>query len=159
MNLLNEFLDIIAQLNAAKIPYAICGGWALAIHGVPRFTRDIDLLIRPEDFSIVVAIAVQGGFDPAVESLSLEQIDGSRCEVRRLNKFQGNDHYVFDVILAQVSLEPIWASREIFAWQGRQISVCSAIGLARMKRLASRPQDLVDIQSLGFDINDPAIQP
>ncbi|MSU77989.1 MAG: hypothetical protein EXS16_07820 [Gemmataceae bacterium] len=159
MNLLDEFLAIITQLGDAKIPYAICGGWALAIHGVPRFTMDIDLLVRPEDFQNVLAIAVKSGFDAAVESLSLVQIDGSRCEVRRLNKFDGNDHTVFDVILAQDSLEPIWASREIFAWQGRQLPVCSAIGLARMKRLASRPQDLVDIQSLGFDINDPAIQP
>ncbi len=159
MNLLDEFIAIITQLDDANIPYAICGGWALAIHGVPRFTRDIDLLVRSEDFLNVVNVAAICGFDSTVESLSLIQIDGSRCEVRRFNKFHGEEHYVFDAILAQDSLEQVWASREWFEWKGRRVPVCSAIGLARMKRLASRPQDLVDIQSLGFDIDDPTIQP
>ncbi len=158
MNLLEEFIVIITHLDDSNIPYAICGGWALAIHGVPRLTRDINLLVIPGDFANVVDVATRCGFDSVVESLSLAQRDGTKCEMRRLNKFQGEDHVILDVILAQESLASIWSSQTKIEWNGRFLHVCSALGLAQMKWLSGRPQDLLDIQSLGFDIHDATLQ-
>ena len=40
-NLLDEFKAITEALNSAGIEYAVCGGWAMAIHGLPRTTQDI----------------------------------------------------------------------------------------------------------------------
>jgi len=44
------------------VDYALCGGVALAIHGVPRATQDIDLLVRPEDLSRLREVARMCGF-------------------------------------------------------------------------------------------------
>lgn len=40
-SLLEEFVGFTETLNRLKIDYAICGGWAMAIHGLPRATIDI----------------------------------------------------------------------------------------------------------------------
>lgn len=46
MDLRQELLKLVAALQQAGIDYAVCGGFAVAIHGYPRLTTDIDLLIR-----------------------------------------------------------------------------------------------------------------
>jgi hypothetical protein len=51
--LLEEFKSITQALNDAGIDYAVCGGWAMAIHGLPRATIDIDLLILGDDLERV----------------------------------------------------------------------------------------------------------
>ena len=43
--LTNELFSLVDCLTAAGIDYAVCGGLAVALHGYPRATRDIDLLI------------------------------------------------------------------------------------------------------------------
>ncbi len=48
-----EFLAVVDTLNDACIDYAVCGGIGLAIHGHPRFTRDIDFLIQAESWNKV----------------------------------------------------------------------------------------------------------
>lgn len=46
--LLDELSKLISALDENKIEYAVCGGLALTIHGFPRATFEIDILIRPE---------------------------------------------------------------------------------------------------------------
>jgi hypothetical protein len=43
-----DFRDLCALLNAAKVEFLIVGGYAVAFHGAPRFTGDLDILIRPD---------------------------------------------------------------------------------------------------------------
>ena len=49
MDLKQELLKVVETLNLASVPYALCGGMAVVLHGYPRLTRDIDLLIRPQE--------------------------------------------------------------------------------------------------------------
>ncbi len=43
-----DFRELLALLNKYKVEYLIVGGYALAFHGAPRFTGDIDIFVRPE---------------------------------------------------------------------------------------------------------------
>ena len=43
-----DFRDLLALFNAHKVDYLIVGGYALAFHGVPRYTGDIDIFIKPD---------------------------------------------------------------------------------------------------------------
>jgi hypothetical protein len=52
-----ELKRIINSLNENNVEYAVCGGWAMAIYGVPRATVDIDLLISEESLEKVFEIA------------------------------------------------------------------------------------------------------
>ncbi|MBP7585083.1 MAG: nucleotidyltransferase family protein [Spirochaetes bacterium] len=49
MDLYRELTSIIDCLNARGIEYAVCGGLAVAFHGYPRFTGDIDIMLMPAD--------------------------------------------------------------------------------------------------------------
>lgn len=158
MDLAEEFTALIIGLQAANIEFAVCGGVAMGLHGFPRFTKDIDFLMQPGDLSRVLAVAKNCGFEDQVVSMSLGQAERA-CEIRRLNKFQGEDHLMLDLLLVVPSLQDVWSGKVPFAWRGLTVFAVSAAGLAKMKRLAARPQDLLDIETLGFKPDDPAIQP
>src|SRR3972149_9643211 len=43
-----DFKELLASFNARHVEYMIVGGYALAFHGAPRFTGDLDLLVKPD---------------------------------------------------------------------------------------------------------------
>jgi hypothetical protein len=43
-----DFRELLALFNAHHVEYMIVGGYALAFHGAPRFTGDLDLLVKPD---------------------------------------------------------------------------------------------------------------
>jgi hypothetical protein len=159
MNLTDEFQALIAALQGANVEYAVCGGMAMALHGYPRLTKDIDLLVLAADLPRVIAVAKQCGFDDDSGILTLGAAGPNPCQIHRVNKFQGEDHLILDLILVAPTLENVWAGRTQFEWQGQILPVVAAAGLARMKALAGRSQDIADIEALGFQKDDPAIQP
>ncbi|MBI3466207.1 MAG: nucleotidyl transferase AbiEii/AbiGii toxin family protein, partial [Planctomycetes bacterium] len=54
MDLYAEFESIVKALDAARIQFAVCGGFAMAVHGVARATKDIDLLVPPEETERII---------------------------------------------------------------------------------------------------------
>jgi hypothetical protein len=48
MEIQQDFRDLLALFNSHKVEYLIVGGYALGFHGAPRFTGDIDILIKPD---------------------------------------------------------------------------------------------------------------
>jgi len=48
MKIQNDFKELLELFNAHKVEYLIVGGYALAFHGAPRFTGDIDLFVKPD---------------------------------------------------------------------------------------------------------------
>jgi hypothetical protein len=158
MNLTDEFTALIVGFQTAKIDFAVCGGWAMALHGFPRLTRDIDFLVQTDDLTRILGVAWNCGYDKEIEPFSLGPGDPP-TEIRRLNKFQGEDHVMVDFVLVNPRLQDVWTEKSPYVWQDLTVPVVSAAGLAKMKRLAGRAQDLVDIETLGFKLDDPAIQP
>jgi hypothetical protein len=56
-DLYRELTALIAALERAHLPYAVCGALAVAIHGAPRATKDIDILVPPEAIPAVLGAA------------------------------------------------------------------------------------------------------
>ena len=48
MEIQPDFKDLLELLNAYKVKYMIVGGYALAYHGAPRYTGDIDIYVKPD---------------------------------------------------------------------------------------------------------------
>lgn len=143
--LLDEFKAITAALNEAGIDYAVCGGWAMAIHGLPRATMDIDLLILSDDLDRAWTLAQTLGYD--VEGLPLHL---GEVEIRRISKLDKDSKalYTLDFLLVTEQLEPIWNGREQRKWPEGRTSVVSREGLIELKRTSGRLQDLADIEAL-----------
>jgi hypothetical protein len=139
-----ELRAIVEALEARKIEYAICGGVALAIHGAPRATQDIDLLLLREDIDRLREAARACGF--GFESLPMDFASG--VSVQRFTKLVDGQPFMLDVLFVTKSLENVWDSRQIAEFEGGVIRVVSKEGLVSLKLAAGRPQDLVDIQRL-----------
>src|SRR5579883_127379 len=73
MDLPKDLKEFLESLNSKKAEYVIVGGYAQAFHGRPRFTGDIDVLVRPsaENAARIKAAIDQSGF----RQLGLEQND------------------------------------------------------------------------------------
>ncbi len=48
MEIQKDYKELLELFNVHKVEYMIVGGFALAFHGAPRFTGDIDLLVKPD---------------------------------------------------------------------------------------------------------------
>jgi len=62
MDVQKDFTDLCALLNASGVEYLIVGGYALAFHGAPRFTGDLDLFIRPTTENVAKLVAALRAF-------------------------------------------------------------------------------------------------
>ena len=144
--LLDELSQLISALDENEIEYAVCGGLSLAIHGFARATLDIDILIRAESLEKAYKIAETKGFDIRGLDISFKE---SAVEIRRVSKIDDNGEVLsLDLLLVTPQVEDVWETREKIDFLGKRLSVVSRKGLIKMKTLAGRPQDLVDIERL-----------
>jgi hypothetical protein len=146
-SLLDEFVNFTEALNRENIDYAICGGWAMAIHGLPRATIDIDLLILTEDLEKVWLMAQNFGYD--VEGLPLNFNDGE-IKIRRISKVDKETKRLFtlDFLLVTETLKKVWRDRELIEWEDGKTWTVSREGLIELKTISGREQDLLDIKNL-----------
>ena len=143
--LIEELKNLAEQFDLAQVEYAVCGGLSMAIHGFPRATMDIDLLIRPESLEQAYDVAARLGFDIRGLDLSFKE---RAVEIRRVSKIVGEDVLPLDLLLVTPQVEDIWSSRETVDFLGTTLSVVSRDGLVKMKALAGRPQDRADIHRI-----------
>jgi hypothetical protein len=108
LDLFEETTTLLAELERHGVPYALAGALALAIHGVPRATTDIDLLVRPENVQAALRVARSKGF--GVDALPIRFSDG--LEVRRSPRVDAVEMLTLDLLLVNENLEPVWAGRE-----------------------------------------------
>lgn len=145
--LLQEFTELVAALNQHDIAYAVCGGWAMTIHGCPRATMDIDVMVLADDLSKAWKIAMDLGYH--IKGSPLHFHDGA-IEIRRISKVDAETKIVFtiDFLLVTGPTQQIWLDRETIGWEHGAISTVSREGLIHLKRLSGRLQDLADIERL-----------
>jgi len=146
-NLVDEFINFTTSLDRAGIQYAVCGGWAMAIHGLPRATLDIDLLILFDDLEKVWSAAQAQGYD--VEGLPLHFADGA-IEIRRISKIDRETKRLFtlDFLLVTEALREVWNTRKQVKWEDGTAWVVSREALIQLKTISGREQDLLDIKGL-----------
>ncbi len=145
--LLDEFSGITHELNQRGINYAVCGGWAVAIHGFLRATLDIDLLILTSDLDKAMDAAREKGFD--IEGLPLN-FDGGKTQIRRISKIdrRSKELITLDLILVTDIYKDVWEGRKTVKWNQGEYSVVSRRGLMKMKEISGRPKDLIDLDYL-----------
>jgi hypothetical protein len=144
LDLFEETVELLGDLERRGIPYAVAGAIALAIHGAPRATTDIDLLVAPPDVGAALDVARARGF--TIEALPMRFSDG--LEIRRTVRTEGSEVLTLDLHLVDRNLEPAWASRQQVVTERGTFWVVSRDALIRMKAWAAREQDLADIRRL-----------
>ncbi len=148
MEVYQDFRDVFALFNAHKVDYAIVGAHALAHYGAPRYTGDIDILVRSdvENALRVLSALEEFGFG----SLGLKPGD-----------FSGPDKVVqlglppvrIDIItsLTGVSWEDVVVEREVGTYGDTVVYFIGKRQLILNKRATGRKKDLADLEAIGED--------
>lgn len=144
--LLQELAEIVSVLNENQIEYAVCGGLALAIHGFPRATFDLDVLIKSDSLEKAYKLAAEKGYDIKGLDMSFKE---RAVEIRRVSKIDEDGEVLsLDLLLVTPQVEDVWETREKLFWENQDLWIVSQKGLIKMKQLAGRAKDLIDIERL-----------
>lgn len=143
-----ELIAIAGVLDAAGIPYAVCGGMAVAIHGCPRATIDLDMLIEEKDLELALQRVEKVGYTLPSGIIPFRTGTPNASKLSRVSKAVGEELLTLDLLLVAPVYEPIWNTRGQVEVENGKLWVVSRDGLIKMKTISGRPQDLVDIQNL-----------
>lgn len=146
---LNEdFRDVLRELAAAGAEFVVVGAYAMAAHGVPRATGDIDLLVRPtlSNAQRVFQALVRFGAPVAAHGLTVADLAAPGA-VYQL----GLPPRRIDILtqISGVDFDEAWRSRITVELEGLDVPVIGHAALAKNKRAAGRDKDLLDLKLLG----------
>jgi hypothetical protein len=140
-----EFKEFIALLNAEKVDYLLVGGWALALHGHPRYTGDMDIWIRPtlENAEAVIRVLRQFGFR------SKEFDPQAFTKAENIFRF-GFPPMQVDIIntIAGVDFESCYQNKIIFQVGDVPINIICLDDFKKNKLATGRPKDIADADSV-----------
>ena len=143
-----DFRDLFAALNVAGARYLLVGGYAVAFHAQPRFTKDLDVWTDsdPENASRVYEALRQFG-------APLHELTGADL-ARPGTIFQiGVPPNRIDVVTAidGVAFAEAWPDRAQTTYGDQPVPVIGRRHLVQNKRASGRPQDLLDLRILETD--------
>ena len=143
-----DFKEFVESLASSDVRFLIVGGYALAAHGHPRYTKDLDvwIAIDGENRQRVVDALEAFGFG----SLGLSEADFAEPGfVIQL----GQPPARIDLLtsLTGVDFETCWAKRHTVDVRGLDVPFIDLEDLKTNKLALGRHQDLADLEALGGD--------
>jgi hypothetical protein len=145
MALSKDWKEFLELLNSRGVDYVIIGAYSLALHGRPRYTGDLDILVRstPENARLLVDILNAFGFADSgfkerdfLKARQLIQLGRAPTRIDLLTSISG------------VSSEDAFATKVLAELDGIPVSILGRDALIRNKRAVGRPQDLADVDVL-----------
>jgi hypothetical protein len=106
-------------LNKANIPYAVCGGVAVCLHGYQRNTVDLDLIVRREDATAMRELLVDAGWRWDPQAAEFRTAEGIAVHVLHAGEKAGRDS---QVLIADPAGEP-------------NVEQLEGLGVVRLSRL------------------------
>jgi len=150
--MLNRLQDVFKSFQQHDVKYVVIGGIASILHGVPRATFDLDILIEatPENTTRLLEALLDAGLGTAaltsVEDLLANEITIFRDRVR------------LDVQTSTpgVDFDKAWQQRKTVTYQGQEFFILSKEDLISSKRAAGRAVDLEDVRLLELPEDEDA---
>ena len=145
MGLSKDWREFLELLNSRGVDYVIVGAHSLALHGRPRYTGDLDILVRPtpENARSLVNILNEFGFAGAgfkepdfLQADQLIQLGRAPTRIDLLTSISG------------VSNEEAFATKVPAELDRIPVFILAKDALIRNKRAVGRPQDLADLNML-----------
>jgi hypothetical protein len=153
------FEDFFRALNQDGVRYVVVGGLAVVLHGHPRMTADIDLVVdlEPSAARLAIQTLTRMGLRPRIPVEAEAFADPSQrrswIEERGMtvfNLYDPNDplRSVDLFVESPIPFDQLWSRSERIGLPGGDVRVASIEDLIDMKKLAGRPLDIADIEAL-----------
>jgi hypothetical protein len=146
MDLHPDLMDLLGAFSSTNVEYLVVGGWAVAVHTEPRFTKDLDLLIGedPENLERAASALVKFGAPPDI-------VDKARALGPSEFLFFGVPPARIDLLRSIPGIDDFgaaFARRVDVDWNGLTVHIIAKEDLIRAKRAAGRERDLRDLRAL-----------
>src|SRR5688572_16783808 len=144
-SLTSDFKEFLQCLNATGVEYLLIGGHAVAFHGYPRATSDLDvwIAVSPENARRTVDALKAFGFDlPSLKPelfLQSHRIIRMGIEPNRIEIQTGISGVVFS---------EVYPNRVTASLDGVSVNIVSLEDLKKNKRASGRHKDLDDLENL-----------
>jgi hypothetical protein len=156
------YYDILKEFYLYKIKYLIVGGLSVNLHGIPRVTQDIDIIISMDKTNILetVKVLTESGFLPKLpvkaddlSDLSIEEIGNTWIVDKNLKAFTfyiiKNNFEVLDILLVHpLDFNMAFDNKTVKTVLDIEIFIASIDDIIVMKKFNGRNQDLSDIKLL-----------
>ena len=140
-----DFKDMLSALSEAGAEFLVVGAYALAAHGYPRATGDMDLWVRPTLGNAQRVWNALVAFGAPISKLTMEdfatedivyQIGVAPCRIDILTS------------ISAVTFDEAWEHCLSITLGGLEVSVLGRDDLVRNKRASARPKDIADADTL-----------
>jgi Nucleotidyl transferase of unknown function (DUF2204) len=145
MHLSNDLREFIKLLNSRDVDYLIVGAYSLAFHARPRFTGDLDILIRPSTPNArkLMQVLQEFGFtDSQINASDFTEPD----QVIQLGRAPNRIDLLTSI--TGVTISDAFSSKVSGDVDGLPVIFLSKELLIANKRAVGRPQDLADLDAL-----------
>lgn len=139
-----DFRDLLVALADAGAEFVVVGGWAMAVHGRPRATEDLDVLVRatPENAERVYRALVAFGAPVAAHGVSPSHF----AEPGHAYRFGVKPNLVELLTkISGVEFDVGATDARVVELDGRAVKVIGRAALLANERAAARPKDLDDV--------------
>lgn len=140
-----DFKDMLSALSAAGIDFLLVGAYALAAHGYPRATGDLDLWVRADSQTAPKVFRVLAEFGAPMHDLTVADLSAPGIV------FQiGVEPSRIDILtsVSGVEFDVAWHNRLVVTIDGMDIPVIGRNDLVVNKRASGRPKDIADAETL-----------
>lgn len=140
-----DYKDMLSMFIAERVEYLLVGAYAVGVHGVPRYTGDIDLWIRPQPENAKRVFRALAKFGAPMGDLSVQELSAPDLI------FQiGVAPRRIDIItsITGVSFDEAWPHRVQVELAGLRVDVIGREALIKNKRATGRPKDSLDAEIL-----------
>jgi len=140
-----DYKDLFRILNEEQVDYLVVGAHAVIYYTEPRFTKDLDVMIRPTRVNAEKAWRALKRFGAPLQGITVD--DFTREDLVYQIGIAPNR---VDILmgLGGVGFDEAWACRENTAYAEVPIAIIGKRELITAKKSAGRPQDLLDVQKL-----------
>jgi hypothetical protein len=140
-----DFRDLFAALNDVSAEFLIVGGYALAVHGAPRFTKDLDIWIKANPDNAQKVWQALDIFGAPFGDLNIQDLSTPGIVFQ-----MGLPPNRIDIITAidGVEFQVAWEHKVPSAYGDQPVMVIGIEELIRNKEATGRPQDALDAQTL-----------
>jgi predicted nucleotidyltransferase len=141
----SDLKEFIALLNSRKAEYIVVGGHAVAFHGYPRFTGDIDFFLRATSVNAERVLAVLKDFGFGDLQIGVSDLTTPNRVIQL-----GRPPNRIDLLtsISGVEFDDAWPSRVSTDLDGEQVSFLGLNELIQNKRASNREKDRADVSKL-----------
>lgn len=140
-----DFRDFIVLLNEKRVKYLIVGGYAVAFHGYPRVTGDLDIFIEMSEENASAMLEVLGAFGFSTTGIG-PKFFMDKGEVVRL----GREPLKLEILndISGISFAECYGNRVTVSIEDLKVNFIDLPDLIQNKKASGREKDLADIRNL-----------